>query len=241
MDLPARRAGVRRAGIRRPRRPLRLALGGVSVLLGLGLIAASLVGCATRDPAGPPAVAAVPTVPTVPQGPSTTSTTSAPARRDRAPAAAPVPAPAPTAVRIPAIGIDAPVADIGLEPDGTLEVPHDVATAGWYVHRAVPGEPGPAVLAGHVDSTRGPAVFFRLRELEPGARVDVERADGSVARFAVTGREQHDKGAFPTDRVYGPTAGPALRLITCGGDFDRSSGHYEDNVVVFARLLEVTP
>jgi sortase (surface protein transpeptidase) len=91
------------------------------------------------------------------------------------------------------------------------------------------------VVTGHVDSADGPAVFFRLRELVPGDEVLVDRADGTTARFTVTRVERHLKDAFPTQAVYGPTADAQLRLVTCGGDFDRSARSYEDNVVVFAR------
>ena len=96
---------------------------------------------------------------------------------------------------------------------------------------------GPAVLAGHVDSTAGPAVFWRLRDLAPGDEVLVDRADGTTARFTVTRVERHPKDAFPTDEVYGPTTGAELRLITCGGEFDRAARSYRDNVVVFAVAL----
>jgi sortase (surface protein transpeptidase) len=102
------------------------------------------------------------------------------------------------------------------------------------VRGAVPGEPGPTVVAGHVDSRTGPAVFYRLDELAAGDRVEVTRSDGQVFVYRVVTVESHPKNAFPTGRVYGPTPGPELRLITCGGDFDRSSRHYLDNVVVMA-------
>jgi sortase (surface protein transpeptidase) len=143
---------------------------------------------------------------------------------------------APVAVRIPSIGVDSQLVRLGLNADGTLEVPKDFSVAGWYVYRSVPGEPGPSIIAGHVDSETGPAVFFRLQELEPGADIEVERSDGSVAVFRVTAREQYDKDAFPTEKVYGPTLSPQLRVITCGGTFDWNTRHYNDNVVVFAEL-----
>ena len=99
-----------------------------------------------------------------------------------------------------------------------------------------PRDPGSAVLLGHVDSKRGPAVFFRLRELRRGDAIDVIRADGSSVRFAVERTEQYDKRRFPTDAVYYPTLTPALRLVTCGGEFDATAGHYRSNVIVFATL-----
>ncbi|SHG93878.1 Sortase family protein [Geodermatophilus nigrescens] len=143
----------------------------------------------------------------------------------------------PTRVRVPAIGVDSALVDLGLDGAGALEAPADFALAGWYADGPVPGETGPAVVAGHVDSTAGPAVFFRLRELAPGDEVLVDRSDGTTARFTVTGVERHPKDAFPTEAVYGPTADAQLRLVTCGGAFDRSVRSYEDNVVVFARLV----
>jgi sortase (surface protein transpeptidase) len=145
----------------------------------------------------------------------------------------------PLRVVIPSIGVDAPVIKLGLNPDRTLEVPSDFGVAGWWSGGTVPGRQGPAVIVGHVDSRGGPAVFYGLRELATGDVVIVRGAGGSVARFVVQGTEQVPKDGFPTDRVYGPVGHPALRLITCGGGFDRESGHYLDNLVVYARLIEV--
>lgn len=143
-------------------------------------------------------------------------------------------APLPVRIEIPAIGVRAPIIQLGLNPDRTLEVPKDFADTGWWSGGPRPGEPGPAVIAGHVDSYTGPAVFFRLRELSPGDAIVVVRRDGSRARFTVHGSEQYPKSDFPTARVYSRTAGPTLRLITCGGAFDESTGHYVDNTVVYA-------
>ena len=235
-------------------RLLRPALAAISATLGLVLVAISLVGLVAGSPAGDHGGAqqhraseaakhlSIPSNPFVAAMAGNTLTPSpSPLPAAPPPPAAPLPAPPPpTVVRIPSIGVDSPLVDLGLNPDGTLEVPDDFSLAGWYVHRPVPGEPGPAVIAGHIDSKTGPAVFYKLPELAPGALVEVGRADGSVARFEVVTREQHDKDSFPTERVYGPTQSSELRLITCGGDFDRSSGHYVDNVVVFARLLNVS-
>ena len=141
----------------------------------------------------------------------------------------------PVRVEIPSIGVQAPIIRLGVNPDRTLEVPTDFGDAGWWSGGPRPGEPGPAVIAGHVDSDTGPAVFFRLRELRPHDAIVVDRRDGSRARFSVIGSEQYPKDHFPTARVYGATAEPTLRLITCGGEFDNSSGHYLDNTVVYAR------
>jgi hypothetical protein len=140
-------------------------------------------------------------------------------------------------VRIPAIGVSAPVIRIGLNKDRTINVPKDFGDAGWYRYGPKPGESGPAVIVGHVDSKTGPAVFYRLRELKRGNRILIRRADGSTVRFRVNGLERWPKAEFPTRRVYGRTRGPVLRLVTCSGAFDSSSGHYVDNTIVFASRL----
>jgi hypothetical protein len=144
---------------------------------------------------------------------------------------------APVSIRIDAIGASAPVDPLGLNADGTLEVPTDFSRAGYYTGRPPPGTIGPAIIVAHVDSKTGPAVFYRLRDLKPGDEVAVTRADGSAVVFAVERVEQHAKDAFPTEAVYGPTSEAALRLITCGGPFEPTLGdHYRDNVIVFARM-----
>lgn len=125
---------------------------------------------------------------------------------------------------------------LGLDAASALEAPADFAVAGWFIHAPTPGELGPAIIAGHVDSKRGPAVFFRLHRLVPGDEIRVERADGRTAVFRVVAVERHAKEAFPTAAVYGDTDHAALRLITCGGAFDRASDHYRENLIVFARL-----
>ena len=140
----------------------------------------------------------------------------------------------PVEVRIPAIGVDSRLVDLGIAPDGTMEVPSDFSRAGWLTAAPAPGQRGPAVIAGHVDSHDGPAVFYRLRELVPGDTVEVVQRDGDVVSFTVRSLQQFAKDEFPTDLVYGPAPGPVLRLITCSGEVDRVSGHYTDNTVVFA-------
>jgi sortase (surface protein transpeptidase) len=141
---------------------------------------------------------------------------------------------APRWIRIPAIGVSAPVVALGLNPDGTLEVPRRWGDTGWYAGGPKPGQRGPAVIAGHVDSTSGPAVFYRLGELRRGALVHIRRADHSVASFRVEGAERWPKDRFPTRRVYRRTARSTLRLITCGGGFNGATGHYLENVIVYA-------
>jgi sortase (surface protein transpeptidase) len=140
----------------------------------------------------------------------------------------------PVRVRIPRIGVDAAVLALELDPHGVLPPPPTNHETGWWRAGPEPGEAGPAVVVGHVDSQEGPAVFFRLRDLDPGDRIAVERADGTAAEFTVGRTERYGKNSFPTAEVYGDTPNAQLRLITCGGAFDRTSGHYLDNVVVYA-------
>jgi len=150
----------------------------------------------------------------------------------------------PVRLRIPAIGVDTGLAPLHLDGAGRLPAPHSYEEAGWYAEGTVPGEPGPAVIAGHVDSVHGRAVFYQLRRLRPGDAVEVQlscRGEHCPAgqpqtwvAFRVTAVRQYAKSAFPTAAVYGPTPDPQLRLITCGGEFDRSSRSYQDNVVVSA-------
>lgn len=148
-------------------------------------------------------------------------------------------APLPIGVRIERIGLDTQLVRLGLTDDGRLQVPTGeyYNYAGWYTQGAAPGERGPAVIAGHLDSDNAPSVFHRLPDVMPGDVVEVARADGSLLRFNVDRVDQFSKDAFPTLAVYGATSGPELRLITCGGRFDRASAGYEDNVVVFASLV----
>jgi sortase (surface protein transpeptidase) len=124
---------------------------------------------------------------------------------------------------------------LALNPDGSLQVPTDFSEAGWYDLGPRPGQPGPAVIAGHVDSTDGPAIFYRLGELAPGSLVRIALADGTEVRFRVYAVREYPKTAFPTSLVYRGIPAPELRLVTCGGPFDAATGHYVDNVVVFAR------
>lgn len=154
----------------------------------------------------------------------------------------PLPRSAPVRMSIPAIGVDTSLLELGLHADGTIEVPPVAgdAPAGWYRNLASPGEVGPAVVLGHVDSARdGPAVFFRLRELRAGDRISVTRADGRTAVFTVERVAEYAKAAFPTAEVYGGLDHSALRLVTCGGQFDRYRREYKGNVIAFARLTSV--
>lgn len=181
--------------------------------------------------------------------PAVATALPAPAASPAPPAAVPVPAgsarsglPAspPTRLVVPTIGVDSPVSSVGLNPDRTMEVPakgpaYDLAA--WYRYSVTPGQQGPSVIIGHVDSREaGPSVFFDLGRVRPGQQVEVTRADGARLAFEVYAVRTVPKDAFPTDEVYGGTAGPELRLITCGGSFDAADRNYRDNVVVFARL-----
>lgn len=143
----------------------------------------------------------------------------------------------PVRLRIPAVGIDTPLPHLGRAADGTVEVPVDFDVAGWFAEGPRPGEAGPAVVLGHVDSRNGPAVFHPLAGLDPGVEVLVDRADGSTVAFRVTGVLTVPKAGFPTALVYAPTLRPALHLVTCGGPFDHAAGSYRDNVIVSAEPL----
>ena len=142
----------------------------------------------------------------------------------------------PVRLRVPAIGVETRLLRLGLEPDRSMEAPGDFDLAGWFAEGPAPGQPGPAVIAGHVDSRTGPAVFYRLRELRAGDLVEVTRADGTRLRFVVDTTRSFPKDRFPTAVVFGPTPAAELRLVTCTGTFDRARGSYRDNLVVFARL-----
>jgi LPXTG-site transpeptidase (sortase) family protein len=142
----------------------------------------------------------------------------------------------PTRVQIPAIGVDAPLVPLGRQADGTMDVPVDFDAAGWYDDGPRPGEYGPAVIAGHLDSSVGRAVFFRLSQLHQGDEINVPHADGTHSTFVVTRVARFDKEAFPTVDVFGPTLDPELRLVTCGGSFDFARRSYRGNTVVFASL-----
>jgi sortase (surface protein transpeptidase) len=142
----------------------------------------------------------------------------------------------PVRIAIPRIHVASPLAQLGRASDGTVEVPSRWEVAGWYALGPRPGDPGSAVILGHVDSTRGPAVFYRLRELRPGDEIDITRADRSSVRFVVERTAQYPKTRFPTEEVYYPTLAPALRLVTCGGQFDFTTGHYRSNIIVFATI-----
>ncbi|MCM1939462.1 class F sortase [Streptomyces sp. G3] len=169
--------------------------------------------------------------------PSATAKNTAPHARARAESARPLARSVPVALRIPALGVDTPVMDLGLASDGTVEVPPvtDDDRAGWYRHSPTPGQVGPSVILGHVTVGRyGDGVFRHLARLHRGDRIEARLRNGTAAEFAVTAVRTVAKADFPTDDVYGDVAGPELRLITCGGP--RDGEEYRDNVIVFAEL-----
>jgi sortase (surface protein transpeptidase) len=184
-----------------------------------GALLVLLVGCGAPA-ADTPSSSASATPPTVTAAPVDGTTSSPPVR-----------------LLIPAIGVDSDLMELGLQADGSLEVPPTGFPAGWFTGAPAPGATGPAVLAGHVDWEGSPGVFYDLRLLEPADEITVTRTDGSSVVFAVTSVEQFDKDAFPTAAVYGELDHPGLRLITCGGAFDRGARSYTDNIVVFADLV----
>lgn len=147
----------------------------------------------------------------------------------------------PVALRVPAIDVrTSRTVPLGIQPSGKIEVPKGNWTVGWYKQGPTPGQFGPALMGAHVDSDRGPALFYGLGELRPGDKAMVRRADGKTAVFTVYSVEQYPKNRFPTQRVYAPTENRAeLRLITCGGTFDEDVQHYRDNIVVYAKMTDV--
>jgi sortase (surface protein transpeptidase) len=144
--------------------------------------------------------------------------------------------PRPVRIVIPAIGVSAPVIPLHLNRNGTLQVPKSFSQTGWFVGGPEPGENGAAVIVGHVDSKSGPGVFYRLRALRRGDLIKVVLKNKSTVRFVVRSGREVPKKRFPTKLVYGKTKAPSLRLITCDGRFDRSTGHYVDNHVIFAAV-----
>ncbi|MFG6503393.1 class F sortase [Microbacterium sp. P05] len=196
-------------------------------------IAALLVGAAMLAGCSAPPTETASVLPSSPASASPTATSP--------PSLAPQPAVtplerglAPVSVSIERIGLTEPLIDLGLTPEGRMEVPADYADVGWYTPGGRPGGHGPLVIAAHVDSPTGPAVFIRLSELAPGDHVEVTDTAGTVHRYRVSEVADYPKAQFPTARVFGAVLSDELRLITCGGVFDTVAGSYEDNRVVFA-------
>jgi hypothetical protein len=206
-------------GRRAPRRPrfARTVLG-----IALTVLAVTTSGCA-----GPSAAAPIPS----------TEAAQVPVTSPPVSTAAVLAASRPVRVQIPAIGVDSELMDLGLQADGSLEVPTTGFPAGWFTGAPTPGERGPAVIAGHVDWAGAPGVFAQLRDVVAGDEIHVVREDGSTAVFRVSEVGQYAKDAFPTAAVYGDLDHAGLRVITCGGDFDHAAQSYLDNTVVFADLV----
>ncbi|MGW4852453.1 class F sortase [Streptomyces sp. NPDC004288] len=237
---------------RRQRRLLRLTR---TVALTTALVTGGVWWAGDGEPADPPLAAAPAASGAAAQGAAGTAAGAHAAADHKAkprvlpkaaPAPKPAPAPAPLArsrpvtVAVPAITIEAPVMELGLDAAGRLGTPpaDDPRIVGWYAKGPTPGERGTAVVVGHRDTRTGPAVFLNLNSLSAGNTVRVARADGKVAVFTVDRVRTYAKNAFPDKEVYGDAGRPELRLLTCGGTFDRGKG-YEANIVVFAHLTEI--
>ena len=223
----------------------------------LCLVAAVVVALATRpapdvgtvlsDPSPSPEVAAAPDAQDTPSPSPSTEPTQVPtpapspiatrsARLEDQPAPTPVVAPA--RIEAPAIGVDNPVVEVGVDPDGLMTIPDDVDEIGWYRFGPSPGAPGAAVLAGHVDDrVQGRGAFFDLQRLDLGDQVTTTDAEGESTTWVVTGRRTYDKVSLPIDELMTREGPPRLVLITCGGEFDGSARSYESNVVVVAEPL----
>lgn len=143
----------------------------------------------------------------------------------------------PTHLTIADIGVSTDLIELGKNDDGTMQTPDDFAIAGWYKHSPTPGEIGPSIIVGHVDNYLGPAVFFRLKELQQGQLIRIARDDGRTATFSVDKVETLDQNNFPTEAVYGNIDHAGIRLITCGGTYDVLSGRYSHNIVVYGSLV----
>lgn len=208
----------------RQRRRSLAALTSVGVALSLGLIAAAGALAFRTEAPGSQLQRALP-LPKAGAVAGIAQHAKAPQRRQM---------PRPVRISIPAIRVSAPVVPLGLNRDRTLQVPRIFSQTGWFVGGPEPGEYGAAVIVGHVDSKSGPAVFYRLRALRRGDAITVVLKSGAKVRFVVRGMRQVPKKRFPTKLVYGKTGLPTLRLITCDGAFDRSTGHYVGNYIVFA-------
>jgi hypothetical protein len=202
-----------------------------------GLTAVVRVGQAPR----PAALLASPAAAAPTTGPAAPATTPASVPAGSASLGPLVPRVPPVSLRIPVLGLAVAVSELGLNPDRTVQVPTDFQRPGWFRLGPPPGQPGSAVILGHVDSYRGPAVFFRLRSLRPGDLVEVDLADGRMARFAVRALATYPKVSFPARQVYASHGGRSLQLVTCGGEFDPRARSYLSNVVVYTELVSIDP
>jgi sortase (surface protein transpeptidase) len=214
--------------------------GAVLALIGAAIISIAVLG--QQVVASPSASAAKPLL-------SPSPNAAKPAKPPSSPAATPtvhgpiMDASIPTSVSIPSIDVHSSLIKVGLTANGSLQVPQpgpNYNKAAWYTGSPTPGERGPSIIEGHVDSAaEGPSVFFRLGDLRPGDQVNIAREDESTAVFTVTSVIQVPKEHFPTDEVYRDTDHAALRLISCGGTFDHATGHYRSNIIAFGKLTGV--
>ena len=206
-------------------------------VLAAGLLLAGVAGFASARlvEAGSPPVRVSGTL----LAPTTARPPAGAARRPDRQATASEPRATPIELSIPAIGVRTSLVRLSLNSDGTLQVPTSFSVAGWYALGPSPGQTGAAVIVGHVDSRQGPGVFYGLGELAPGSVVQIRLSDRTDVAFRVYAVREFPKASFPTSLVYGHTPRPELRLITCGGPFDAQTGHYLDNIVVFAGSASV--
>jgi len=166
-------------------------------------------------------------------------TFSSPAPVKAATGIKPLPRSEPTHITVPSVGIDAPVGPVGQDAEGSIAVPPvEEWVTGWYKYSPTPGEDGPSVIVGHVDTYKGVSVFWRLREVQRGDIINITRADGKTVKFKVTSLKQFDQDKFPTKEVYGNLKYPGLRLITCAGTFNKDTGSYTQNTVVYAFMVK---
>ncbi|GAB2547629.1 hypothetical protein GCM10027167_61640 [Nocardia heshunensis] len=193
------------------------------MLTGAVVIAALLTGCSSSSGTHPAAVTSAPVT-----TPAAVKTAAAITRST------------PVSFAIPSIKATGSLISVGLNTDGSVQVPADYQQAGWYQKGPAPGEEGSAVILGHVDSYKGEGVFFSLKKTKPGDIIDVTRADGKIAHFKVTDVRMYLKSQFPDQLVFGPRGGATLQVVTCGGTFDQAAKSYESNVVVFSSLDSVT-
>ena len=231
----------------------------VLALAGGGLVGAAVAAQEPTPPAPPAAVVAAPASP----GPASAGLSGDPAaaasggpgaardgaprdaarsssrEKSTAPKGALLPESEPVAVRVPRLDVSSQLVHLGLNPDGTMEVPQSADPVGWYDQSPTAGEQGPSVYAGHVTWDRKPAVFFRLGDVRPGDRVEVDRRDGRTAVFEVTKVAQYPKDEFPTSEVYANLDHAGIRLITCAGKFDADDRRYSDNIVVYGKMVDV--
>jgi hypothetical protein len=235
--------GITSSNPSRPGRPRAL----VAIAVALAVFGLAIVGFVVthQDHAPQPSAAAAGTLrPTASSSQKATDGRSGgaiPAPAKRATPAPKTPPSSPVSIRIPSIGVSSEIIQVGVNPDKSIQIPQpgpDYDKAAWFKFSPTPGQIGPSIIEGHVDSAaHGPSVFFKLGALRPNDLVEVSLADHTVATFKVSGVRSFPKDKFPIFDVYGNTTTPDLRLITCGGDFDRSTGHYRSNIIAFASMV----